>query len=107
MAYKRTFKRDSWDYDDLVDDLVDRIDYRDWKRDEYDAVYQAMDEGLIYTDDQWTMLKEHCTPQDIDFNYAWEQTQNDVMDKAREKFEDEEDDEETYDSVRQGGVKRL
>lgn len=34
-------------------------------------VWEAMDEGMIYTDDQWTMLHEYCTPQEVDFDTAW------------------------------------
>ena len=28
----------------------------------YDDIFQAIDEGLIYTEDQWTVIEWYCTP---------------------------------------------
>lgn len=54
-----------------------RID--ELSEDVYEDVWQAMDEGMIYTEDQWDMLKYYCTPSNADFNSAWEDFENDLV----------------------------
>ena len=62
----------------LAEDILSRyIDMND--EDEYDRLYQAMDEGLIYTADQWEMIKYYCTPANADFNNAWDDFTSDLM----------------------------
>jgi len=72
---------------DIVVDLVERIDKDDFKEDSYEAAYQACDEGLIYTADQWEMLEHYCTPQDADFDEMWKALIGDVMAIAEEAFD--------------------
>lgn len=63
---------------DVVDDLVERVDIEDWKDDDYDAIWQAIDEGLIYTRDQWVVLEHYCTPTDANFDEAIEELASDM-----------------------------
>ena len=63
----------------LAEHILNRIDAEDLKADAYEALWQAMDDELIYTSDRWTLLQGYCTPEDANFNYAWEEFQNDLM----------------------------
>lgn len=63
----------------LAESIFNRIDVDDYKADAYEALFQAMDEEMIYTKDQWTMIEYYCTPQNADFNGAWEDFANDLM----------------------------
>ena len=63
---------------DVVEDLVERVDIEDWKDDDYDAIWQAIDEGLIYTRDQWVVLEHYCTPTDANFDEAIEELASDM-----------------------------
>ena len=37
-----------------------------------EELWQAMDDELIYTADQWAIIEFYCTPADADFSKAWE-----------------------------------
>ena len=63
----------------LAEGVLNRIEADDLKDDPYEAVWQAMDDELIYTADQWTMIQYYCTPQNADYDNAWEEFQNDLM----------------------------
>ena len=78
VIYKH-FEYASSEMIDLVEDMLDRIDEDELKNDPYEAVSEAMDSGLIYTADEWTMIEHYCTPIDADFQLAWESFQNDLM----------------------------
>lgn len=77
----------------LAENILDRIDVDDVKDDAYEALYQAMDDGMIYTKDQWTMIEYYCTPQDANYNTAWEAFEGDLM-KCLSAGVIEEDEEE-------------
>lgn len=79
----------------LAENILDRIDVDDVKDDAYEALYQAMDDGMIYTDDQWIMIRYYCTPQDANYNTAWEAFEGDLMNclSAGVIEEDEEEEE--------------
>lgn len=84
------------DFTDLVEDIFDRIDC-DNEDDLSECVIQAIDEGLIYYDDEWTVLKHYCTPQDADWNTAIEQFVDEMISYASSVYvfeEDEEDEDE-------------
>lgn len=70
------------DFYDLFKNIVERtlanIDETTDTSDLYDVVWQSMDEGMIYTADQWTMLQEYCEPQKADFDEAWSSMSSDV-----------------------------
>jgi len=58
---------------ELAGDILSRLEPEDLDIDEFDdALFQAMDSGLIYTKDQWTMIEYYCTPQEANFEEAWE-----------------------------------
>lgn len=78
----------------LAENILDRIDVDDVKEDAYEALYQAMDVGMIYTKDQWTMIEYYCTPQDADFNTAWENFESDLMNCLSAGVIETEDEEE-------------
>ena len=70
-----------FDYDsdfeflDVVASVVGRID--DFTSDE--DIYQAIDDELIYTYDQWTVLEHYCTPQDANWSVAMESFTSDIF----------------------------
>lgn len=68
----------------VAEDVLDRIDADAYKRDPYGALNQAMDEGLIYTEDQWTMMMEYQTPEEADFILAWEAFADELMECINE-----------------------
>ena len=60
-----------FDYIDLLQNLTERAI-------ESGDVIDAIDEGMIYTADQWTAYKHFCNPGD-DIAIMWEQLTNDVF----------------------------
>lgn len=104
-AVQKHFQDSTWDGDfqDLVVDLVERVD--DYTNDE--DIWEALDNGLIYTKDQWTVLEYYCTPQEASWEEAFEELYNDVYsicnDLANEDVEefdeDEVDEEEVEDLI--------
>lgn len=79
---------------DLIKDIIERALMNIDEESENDVlvddeklntiVWEAMDEGMIYTADQWTMLQQYCTPQDVDFDTAWSDMVADVERCVRE-----------------------
>ena len=45
-----------------------------------DALSQAMDEELIYTEDLWSIMAYYTTPQEANFNEAMDEFYNDLLD---------------------------
>ena len=83
----RYFERATDEFFDLADDIIDRIDEDDFiNGDSYEAVWEAIDNGVIYYDDQWEILKHYCNPTDADWDYAIEEFANDIADIAQEIF---------------------
>ena len=77
----------------IAEAVLSRID-EDELDDVYDAVYQAMDDELIYTDDQWAMIREYCTPHDASFSDAWDMFESDLVNAINDGVlirKDEED----------------
>ena len=58
--------------EETINDVLVNDEYLDT------IVWEAMDEGMVYTADQWTMLHEYCTPQEVDFDNAWSSMSSDV-----------------------------
>lgn len=56
----------SWDIEQLIKEVLERIDnpYND------DEIWEAIDSSIIYYDDQWKILKEYCSPQEANWDYA-------------------------------------
>ena len=70
-AIWEVFENASWDMLHLVEDILDRIDWEELENDPYDQVAQAVDDSLIYYDDQWTVAKYYsCGPADLDWQNA-------------------------------------
>lgn len=72
----------NYDFENLFEDVLDRaVDiYNDQEeRDDYEAVIRAIDDGLIYYADQWTVLKYYFTPQDANFEKAIELFSQDLL----------------------------
>lgn len=85
----------SWDYLDLVDDVIAGIDIEEFKNteDEYDFVSQEMDNSeLIYTHNQWTMIEEWFSPDELTentFGEAWNHLADDILDALHQIIENE------------------
>ena len=64
---------------DLAKDILGRIDFDELNEDNiYDAVYDAMDESLIYTEDQWKMMELYQSPSEANFDNAWSDFESDL-----------------------------
>lgn len=64
ILYDR-FEFYSYELRDLAENVLSRMESPD------DSLYACMDDELIYYDDQWTMIKAYCTPQEANYDYAW------------------------------------
>ena len=63
---------------DIARNLVERIDKNDADADIASALYDALDEELIYTEDQWTLCKYYTTPDNCSWNDVIEEFYNDL-----------------------------
>ena len=64
---------------DVVKDVIDRIDFEDVNEDNIDDyVWQEIDNSLIYTEDQWTVMAHYQSPEDADFNEAMDEFTEDI-----------------------------
>lgn len=68
------------DINGIAENVLSRIDDDELEDNVYDAVAYAMNDELIYTDDQWAMIREYCTPHDASFDDAWFMFENDLVD---------------------------
>lgn len=96
-AVYQHFDRLEDDFCRVVEDIVDRVvsDYEGDPEDDefYESVWSAIDDGLIYTKDQWAVLEHYCTPSEADFQKAMEEFEGDVSEIAKDLLsEDEEED---------------
>lgn len=82
------------DINGIAEHVLMRIDDDELKDNVYDAVACAMDDELIYTDDQWAMIREYCTPHDASFSDAWFMFENDLVDAINDGVLVREDDDE-------------
>ena len=72
---------------DLIYDLVDRaLDNAKYNGDVWDACMQAIDEGMIYTEDQWKAYQYYCDMGD-DKDIMWESLIEDVFRVTSEMLE--------------------
>lgn len=84
-AVNEVFEYASWDMLHLVDNIIGRIDWDnfddDASNDLYDELAQAIDDSLIYYDDQWTVAKHYANgPADLDWQSALYQLIDDLHD---------------------------
>lgn len=69
-------------YFDLLVDIVERAIGNSEDRgaeDLYDAAMQAVDEGMTYYDDQWTIMEYFQSPDEANLDSAFELLTNDVV----------------------------
>ena len=65
---------------DLVIDLIGRVE----DTTDEENIREAIDAGMIYTSDQWIMLEHYCDPQTADFNEAYMQLEQDIIEICSE-----------------------
>lgn len=58
------------DIREIADNVLSRIDGEEDYEDSYEAINDAMDCELIYTDDIWAIIKYYCTPTTADYEKA-------------------------------------
>ena len=64
---------------DVVKDVIDRINFEDVNEDNIDDyVWQEIDNSLIYTADQWTVMAHYQSPEDANFNEAMDEFTEDI-----------------------------
>lgn len=64
-ALKESVEFASVDYQNLIRDLVDRVENPDDEDNIHDAIMDAMDDGLIYNEDLWTAIHEFASPGEV------------------------------------------
>lgn len=64
----------------VVKDIIDRIDFNN--KDLRKAIQKAIDDGLIYEEDEWTIYKHYCTPEES-FDQAMECFTSDIIKIAK------------------------
>lgn len=70
---------------DVVASILDRIDFAEAAEDDIDeAVYQAIDDELIYTADQWTVIEHYCDPQSASYDDAIDELTSDMIGLAEQ-----------------------
>lgn len=80
---------------EVVSDIIDRVD--NFEDDE--DIYDALDNGLIYSSDQWKVLEHYCTPTDASWEVAYGAFLDDIFSICATiaKGEEDEDEEEIED----------
>lgn len=79
------FGATSVEFQDVVEEILKRLDLEDLKKkvladeDISEEVYHAMDEGLIYPDDQWACMKHYQSPSEANFDQMWEDLTTDII----------------------------
>lgn len=63
------------DFEEVMFNIISRID--DYSSEE--DIYQAIDDELIYDDDQWTVMKHYQRPSEANFNEALDALTSDVL----------------------------
>ena len=82
----------------IADDIVTRVDFDNINEDNlWDELLSAMDDSLIYTEDQWSIIKFYCSPSNANFSYAMEEFENELYNIivsniiTKDDLQDEED----------------
>lgn len=64
---------------DIIENVINRIDFDEVDDDDlYDAIMTAIDDELIYSEDQWEIMKQYQSPQDASWEEAIDEFYNDV-----------------------------
>lgn len=81
--------------EDFAYNFVEEWNNGNWEdSDWHDALMEDLDNDLIYYESQWNILKEYCTPQEADWNTAFECYLDDIYSCISEVEEEEEEEEE-------------
>lgn len=65
----------SYELYELIDNILSRVDNPNDDED----ILQAIDDELIYYDDQWLVIKEYCFPQEANWNNSIDQFIQDIF----------------------------
>jgi len=89
----------SFELVDIIENVIDRIEdiYVEDEDELHDAIIQAIDDSLIYTEDLWEIMKQYQSPQDANWDEAVEEFYNDVyviVEDLRENYHSDESGEE-------------
>ena len=69
----------SWDATGIAENVYNRAISDAENIDEaFEALYDALNDELIYTADQWTIMQEYQTPDEANFNEAYEMFYEDL-----------------------------
>lgn len=87
MKLKRNEKRmnDLYGFGEIrniADTIIDRAEgnMAEYTNDPHEAIMDAVNDGLIYTSDQWEVMKAYQNPQNANFDEAVEEFMNDLND---------------------------
>lgn len=85
---------------DIAQDIVDRIDVNeleDYPDDWWSILDDAANDALIYTDDEWEIMKYYCTPETADYADAYDNFITDLAGSVELLIEEDEEEEEDED----------
>lgn len=83
----------NFDFLDVVADLVERSEYSV----EYEDVWAAVDEGLIYMGEEWTVAQYYASsPSELNWDEVLEQLVEDII-QINEKISESDDSKEEDD----------
>jgi len=109
--------KESWKGESVIDDLVERATSMiDEGEDVDDAVRQAIDDGLIYTDDIYELAKHYGSLNDSDiiesyyedlYSDVYSQVEDYIPNREEDEEDDFEDDEETQEESLHESVEGL
>ena len=66
-----------FDFLDVVSDIIDGVDFEEEDLDE--EIYSAIDDGLIYDNDQWKIMMHYQTASEANFDNALEELTGDLI----------------------------
>lgn len=68
-----------WDFLDIIANILERVE----EGSSYEQLYNAIDEEMCYTQDQWTVMMFYQTPQEASLENAFDSLYGDVCALAR------------------------
>lgn len=74
---------------DIARAIIDRVEFDEIEDDNelYDAMYHAMDDELIFTDDLWEIMKYYQTPESANLTDAISYLLDDLLTAVRDSIE--------------------
>lgn len=84
----------SWDATGIAENVYNRAICDAENIDEaFESLYDALNDELIYTADQWTIMQEYQTPDEANYNEAYEMFYEDLCRHFYEIVKEEEEEE--------------